>query len=65
MLEEASRLRLNELTNHIAQHGADGVKALVRCADVVEAVVIQQDLLHDENGHGLAKLGAGFHDAQA
>lgn len=56
VLEEARRQRLDELGNHIAQHGADGVEALVRGANVVEPVVVEQDLLHNEDGHSLAKL---------
>ena len=65
MLEQAHRLGLDELGNHIAQDGADGVEALVGGADVVEAVVVEEDLLHDEDGDRLAKLGASLHDAQA
>lgn len=65
MLKKSRRLRLDELGNHIAEDGADGVEALISGANVVEAVIIQQDLLHDEYGHRLAKLGASFHDAQA
>jgi hypothetical protein len=56
VLEEASSLRLNKLSNHIAQDGAYGVEALIGCADVVEAIVVQQNLLDDKYGHSLAKL---------
>lgn len=65
MLEQASRLRLDELSNHIAQDGADGVEALVRGADVVEAIVVEQYFLHNEYGHRLAELRARLHDAEA
>lgn len=53
------------MSNHVAQDGSHGVKSLVRGTDVVESIVIEQDLLHDENGHSLAKLRASLHDAEA
>ena len=65
VLEEADRLVLDELGDHVAEHGADGEEALVRLADVGEADVVEQDLLHDEDGDRLAELGARLHDAQA
>lgn len=65
MLEQASRLLLDELANHVAEHGADGVEPLVGSADIVESIVIEEDLLNDEYGDRLAQLGAGLHDAQA
>lgn len=65
MLEEANCLLLDKLIDHVAQDGAHGVKALVRLADICQAGVVQQDLLHDEDSDGLAELGARLHDAQA
>ena len=65
MLEKARRLLLDELANHVAENGAHGVEPLVRRADVVEAVVIQEYLLHNEDGDRLAQLGARLHDAEA
>lgn len=65
MLEEPSRLGLNELSNHVAEDSADGVEALVGSADIVEAVIVEEDLLDDEDGHGLTKFRARLHDAQA
>ncbi len=64
MLQEPDGLLFDELRDHVAKHGADGVEALVRVADVGEAHVIEQDLLHDEDGHRLAELRPGLHDAQ-
>lgn len=40
-------------------------EAVVGLADVREAAVVEQDLLQDERGHGLAQLRARLHDAQA
>ena len=65
VLEESSGLRFDELSNHIAQHRTDSIKALVGGADVVEPVVVEQNLLHDEDGDGLAKLRASLHDSKA
>ena len=65
MLEQPRSLLLHQLGNHVAQDGADGVEALVGGADVVEAVVVEQDLLDDEDGDGFAELRPRLHDAEA
>ena len=41
------------------------LEPVVGLADVEEARVVQEDLLHDEGGDGLAQLGAALHDPQA
>ena len=41
------------------------LEPVVGLADVEEARVVQEDLLHDEGGDGLAQLGAVVHDPQA
>lgn len=64
MLEKSSSLGLDQLGNHIAQDRTDGVEALVSSANVVETIVIKQNLLHNEDGHGLAKLRARLHYAK-
>lgn len=65
MLQQASSLRLNKLGDHIAQNGADCVEPLVCGADIVEAIVIQQYLLNNEDGNGLAELRSSLHYAKA
>lgn len=65
MLEESGGLLLHKLGNHVAQDGANGIEPLVSSADIVQAVVVEQNLLDDEDGNCLAQLRAGFHDAQA
>ena len=40
------------------------VAPVVGLADVVEAGLVQEDLLEDEGGHGLAQLRARLHDAE-
>ena len=51
MLEQSDCLDLDKATDHVAQDRADGVEALVSGADIVQASVVQEDLLHDENGN--------------
>ena len=40
------------------------VEPVVSLADVVEASLVQENLLKDEGGDGLAELGAALHDPQ-
>lgn len=56
---------LYQLSNHVAEDGADSIEALISGTDVVKTVVIKQDLLYDEDGNRLAELGPGLHDPQA
>jgi len=65
MFQEPHRLLLDELVDHVRQHGADGVEALVGLADVLQPEVVEEDLLHDEDGDCFGELGAGLHDPQA
>lgn len=64
MLKETSGLLLHQLGDHVAEDRADSVKALVGGADVVQAIVVQQNLLYNEDGHRLAQFGAGFHNSE-
>ena len=64
MLEQAHRLSLHQLIDHVAENSADGVKALVSVANVRQACLIQEDLLNDEDCDSLLKLGPGLHDPQ-
>ena len=64
MLKETSGLLLHQLGDHVAEDRTDGVKPLVGSADIIETIVIQQNLLYNEYGHGLAQFGAGFHDSE-
>lgn len=65
MLEESDGLCLHELGDHVAEHCADSIEALVRLADVGEAHFVEEDLLDDENGDRLTELAPRLHDAQA
>jgi hypothetical protein len=65
VFQKTGGLLLDELSNHIAQNSTNSVEPLVCGADVVEPAVIQENLLHDEYRHRLAKFRSGLHDAQA
>lgn len=65
MLEQAHRLLLHKLIDHIAEHCADRIKALVRLTNVGQTNIIKQYFLHDEDSHSFAKLRSGLHYSQA
>jgi hypothetical protein len=64
VFQQSGRLLLDQLRNHIAQHCAHSIEPLVSCTYIVQAMVIEQYLLDDKDGHGLAEFGAGLHDAE-
>lgn len=64
MLQQPSSLLLDQLAHHVGEDGSDGVESLIGGADVVQAIVVKKDLLHDEDSNGLTELGARLHDAQ-
>lgn len=64
MLQQPHSLLLDKLGDHVAQYSPHSVEPFVGLADVLQAEVIEQDLLHNKDGHGFAKLAAGLHDAQ-
>lgn len=65
MLEQAHGLLVDELGDHVGKHSADSVEAFVRLADVLQTHVVQENLLYNEDGDGLAELGTGLHDTEA
>lgn len=64
VLEQADSLGLNELGDHVAEDGADGIKALVSLTDVGQAHFVKENLLDDEDGDRFAELRAVLHDAE-
>lgn len=64
MLKQSGSLLLDQLAHHVAENGADCIEPLISGADVVEAIVVKKDLLHDEDGDSLAELRAGLHNSQ-
>ena len=51
--------------DHALEHGANGVAALIRCAYILEAIVIDKNLLNDEGCDSFAELAAELHRAEA
>lgn len=47
---------LNKLSDHVTENSPDGVEPFICSADVIEPTVIEEDLLHDEDGHRLAEF---------
>jgi hypothetical protein len=56
---------LHQLRDHVAKDGTNCVESFIRCADIVQAMIVEQDFLDNEYGDRLAELGAGFHDSEA
>lgn len=65
MLQQSDGLALLQLHNHITQYGAHSVEALIGLADIVETHIIEEYLLHNEDGDSLAEFRASLHDSQA
>ena len=65
MTEEALRRFLTQRSHHGVEDRSDGEEALVGGTDVLEAHVVEEDLLDDEGGDGLGELTADLHDAEA
>lgn len=64
MLQQPHSLLLNKLVDHVAQNGSHGIKPLISLTDVLKAKIVEEDLLNDENGHGLAQFAASLHDTE-
>ena len=65
MLQQPHSLLLDQMAYHVAEHRADSVEPFVRVTNVFQTPVVEQDLLHNEDGHGFAELAPGFHHSQA
>jgi hypothetical protein len=64
VLQKSDRLLLDQLSDHVAEDSAHGIESLVCGTNVRQADVIEKNLLHNENGNGLAKFRAGLHDTK-
>lgn len=65
MLQQTHRLLFNKLVDHVGKNSSNSVESLVSLTDVLQAEVIEQDLLDDEDSDRLAEFATCFHDAQA
>lgn len=64
MLKQPCGLLFHKLADHVAKYGSDSVEALIRGANVIQSIIVEEDFLDDEDGNGLGQLGTGFHDPQ-
>lgn len=65
MLQEPDGLLIDQLGHHVAQHSSNRIESLVCLANVLQAHVVKQDFLDNENRNCLAELRAGLHDTKA
>ena len=65
MLQKPCSLLFNKLRNHVAQYRSYCIKPLVCCANVVQPMIIEKNLLDDEDGDCFAKLRSSLHYAKA
>lgn len=63
--ESGARLILNLRDHHVIEHRRYGIKPLGGLAQVIQSGVVEENLLNDECGDGLAELGTPFHDPKA
>ena len=65
VLEKSDCLLLHQLSDHIAEDSAHRIEPFVGRTNVRQTDVIEEDLLNDEDGNGLAELRSGFHNTKA
>lgn len=65
VLQKTDRGGRDKTVDHVAEDLADSVKSIGCSTHISEAVVVQQYLLHDKGGDGLAKFGSRSHYSQA
>lgn len=65
VLKQPHSLLIHQLSNHVAQHSTHGIESLVCLADILQAHVIEQYLLHDEDCDRFAQLGPRLHNTEA
>jgi hypothetical protein len=65
MLKKSHCLLVDQLSDHVAENCANGVEALVSLTYVLQAHIVKQYLLDNEDGDSLAKLRASLHDTEA
>jgi len=62
VLKQSNGLLLDQLVDHVAEHGAYSVESLISLADILQSKVVQKYFLNNEDGNSLAKLAASLHD---
>lgn len=56
MLEQAHCLLIDQLRYHVTKDSADSIETLICLADVLQAHVVKQYFLDDEDGNRLAEF---------
>ena len=56
MLEQSDSSGVLNGIDHVAEDCSDGIESLVGLADVGQAHVVEENLLDNEDGNGLAEL---------
>lgn len=65
VLQQTSRRFLKLRLDNRVEHSAYRVKALRGLAQVLQAVIVQQNLLNDKRRHCLRQFSPALHDSQA
>mmetsp|Transcript_25140 Transcript_25140/g.52069 ORF Transcript_25140/g.52069 Transcript_25140/m.52069 type:complete len:349 (+) Transcript_25140:249-1295(+) len=65
VLQQPHRRTEDQTPDHVIEHGAHGVEPFGSGAHVRQADFVEEYLLHDEGGDGLAEFGPRLHDAEA
>lgn len=65
MLQQSDSLLIDELSDHVRQNRTDSVEPLVGLTYVLQAHVVQEDLLNNEYRDRLAEFRTGLHDTKA
>lgn len=64
MLQKSGCLLFDQLSDHVAQNSSHSIESLICGTNIVESMVVKQDLLNNEDGHGFAQLRTSFHNPQ-
>ena len=65
MFEQADGLAVDKLCNHVTEHGTNSEEALIGMANILQASLVEEDLLNNEDRDCLGEFGSSLHDAQA
>jgi hypothetical protein len=65
VLQKAGSLLLNKLGDHVTENSSNSIEPFICGANIVQPMIIEEYLLHNEYGDRLAELRASFHDSEA
>lgn len=64
MFKKTDGLGLHQLVHHVAENGAYRIEALISMAYIGQASLVEQYLLHDEDGYSFRQFRASLHDPE-